>query len=401
MTASRDPAVDESFLDRVPLPVLVLRGQALEHNLAAMRDYSRRHDVELAPHVKTHLSPQLWRRQEAYGATACTLATVAQVRAMVEHAGVRRVLLANEVVAPGDLAALCRLRREHPDLEVMVFVDSTAAVGAMDRGLARSGADLGPLGVLVEVGPSGGRTGARGVDEARAVARAAAASERLQVVGVSGYEGVLASQGAVADRPRVVDAYLGDGETALRALLDADLVDRRPAILTFGGSDLYPAVVARLADAFDPDDVRVVLRSGCYVLHDHGLYARAQAAMPDGAGLPVFEPVLEVWGPVLSVPEPGRAVVGVGKRDASYDVEPPVPLRRRRDGQETALAELTVERLFDQHAILVGAGTRALAVGDLVAFGISHPCATMDRWRSAWIVDAAGDPVEEIVTLFG
>ena len=44
-------------------PVLVLREEQLVHNITTMADYCRRHRVELAPHAKTSLSPQLIRHQ--------------------------------------------------------------------------------------------------------------------------------------------------------------------------------------------------------------------------------------------------------------------------------------------------------------------------------------------------
>jgi D-serine deaminase-like pyridoxal phosphate-dependent protein len=63
--------------------------------------------------------------------------------------------------------------------------------------------------------------------------------------------------------------------------------------------------------------VRVVLRSGCYLTHDDGLYARASP-------LPELRPALELWARVLSCPEPGLAIAGFGKRDAPYDIDLPV-----------------------------------------------------------------------------
>ena len=70
---------------------------------------------------------------------------------------------------------------------------------------------------------------------------------------------------------------------------------------------------------------RLLLRSGCYVTHDHGVYERTgpgtRGAL-DGA----FEPALEVWAPVLSRPEAGRALVGAGKRDLAYDMGLPIVL---------------------------------------------------------------------------
>ena len=69
------------FEDLVP-PVVVLRERALEHNLELMSAYCRANGVELAPHGKTSMAPQLWARQLDAGAWGVTAATPVQARAM-------------------------------------------------------------------------------------------------------------------------------------------------------------------------------------------------------------------------------------------------------------------------------------------------------------------------------
>jgi D-serine dehydratase len=146
-----------------------------------------------------------------------------------------------------------------------------------------------------------------------------------------------------------------------------------------------------------------VIRPGCYVTHDSGLYRRLTA--PDGEplpGLPRLEHALEVWGVVQSLPEPGLAIVGVGKRDVSYDVEPPIPLRLHRPGSDSAprpAEGLHVRSLWDQHLSLAGE-TADLRIGDLVGFGISHPCATFDRWTALFTVDDDYRVTGAVTTLF-
>lgn len=62
-------------------------------------------------------------------------------------------------------------------------------------------------------------------------------------------------------------------------------------------------------------------------------------------------------------------------------------------------SDMRVVRLWDQHAaIAIPAGS--LAVGDLIGFGISHPCATFDRWRALMTVDSDYRVTGAITTLF-
>jgi D-serine dehydratase len=79
----------------------------------------------------------------------------------------------------------------------------------------------------------------------------------------------------------------------------------------------------------------------------------------------------------------------MGMRDVSFDQGFPVALSAWRDGRKIASAERTVLKLNDQHAFLAIDGDDELKVGDIVEFGISHPCTCMDRWR--WIFELGDD----------
>ena len=139
-----------------------------------------------------------------------------------------------------------------------------------------------------------------------------------------------------------------------------------------------------------------MLRAGCTITHDHGLYERG-SPFADGPG-PRFRPAIEAWGSVLSRPEPEVAVIGLGKRDVPSDIEPPIPLRMRDD--DRSLAGMRVERLMDQHAICRVPAELSLAPGEVVAFGISHPCAAFDRRRVLFELDDDDRVVGAIATVF-
>ena len=75
---------------------------------------------------------------------------------------------------------------------------------------------------------------------------------------------------------------------------------------------------------------RVLLRSGCYLSHDAGHYRRLvdllEARLPGAWRAPShLAPALEVWGQVLSRPEPGLAFLNLGKRDVAHDLGLPRP----------------------------------------------------------------------------
>jgi D-serine dehydratase len=335
----------------VPLPVLVLRESALAHNLGVMQAWCDARGLSLAPHGKTTMARDLIRRQLEAGAWGMTAATVPQLTVM-RAAGARRVILANELVGAPEIAWF---EREREGIEAYCLVDSVAGVEALAAGVRA------PLRVLLELG--GPRAGCRSAEAALAVADAVAAAPPLALAGVEGFEGTL-EEGAV---DRFLE-FLREVVVALDARDAFDGVDE--IVATAGGSAFFDHVAERLRFDGLSRPVRVVLRSGCYLTHDDGLYA---AATP----LPTLRAALELWARVLSCPEPGLAIAGFGKRDAPYDLG--LPVVRSHAGVQ-------VQALNDQHAYLRDP-RGVLAVGDTVVCGISHPCTAFDKWPLIGVVD--------------
>jgi D-serine dehydratase len=367
-------------------PVAVLKTAALRHNLDWMRRFCERHRVTLAPHGKTTMSPQLFGAQLANGAWGITLATVPQLQ-VAHRFGVRRVLLANQLVAPADLKAALSLLHGDPGFECIVLADSLAGVARLAEAVAAHPL-LRPLPVLVELGLAGKRAGCRTPEAAITVARAIAGAPGLQLAGFEGYEGLLVTDDREADLA-AVDAFLSQLTGLVRTADDEGLFTGAEILLSAGGSSYFD-LVARGFGAVSglSRPVRAVLRSGCYLTSDHGTYERmigelnAREAEADG-----LRPALEVWAMVQSRPEPTLAILTMGKRDVSYDADLPRPLLYHRPGPGTPHAlppDCSIFKLNDQHAYLRLPEDHplctGLAVGDLVGCGISHPCTTFDKW---------------------
>jgi D-serine deaminase-like pyridoxal phosphate-dependent protein len=385
------------------LPVAVLRVGALDHNIARMQRWAAERGAELAPHVKTTMAPWIMARQLAAGAWALTVATCTQAQVCVDL-GAPRVLIANEVVDPADVAWLAAQLREPGGTRLICYVDSLAGVGLLADGLSSHQAGR-PLDLLVEMGGTDGRAGCRGVAEAVAVADRASRSPLLRVRGAGGFEGVIATGRAYADLAQV-DAFCDRIHSLGDALVGAGLVDiaREPLILSAAGSIYFDRVAARLGRPLPAGhDPLVVLRSGGYISHDHGYLDELS---PLTGTDDVFAPALEIQARVVSVPQDDLAVIGAGKRDVGTDIGLPIVLGcldpdempRRADG-------LYVDRIFDQHAVVrprSGGNLRGeLAVADTVRLGISHPCTTFDRWQHLIALDDHDRIVDVVRTFFG
>ena len=396
------------------LPAVVLRRDALDHNLDRFARWCAEHNVDYAPHGKTTMAPQLWAEQLEGGAWGITAATVAQARTMRRY-GVRRVLVANEIVEPGQLRWVADALAE-PGFDLISLVDSPAGLAAMEKALSEAGAPR-PLPVLVELGVPGRRTGVRGLDAAAELAERVAASRWVRLAGIEGYEGVLrarrdiASPGPGPGTGDGADGRRGGAEAVpayLAELMDLAVVaDRRglfsgtdEIIVTAGGSayfDLVADAFAALPPLSRP--VHAVVRSGCYLTHDHISYELVSPLRREADADPL-RPALVAYARVLSCPEPGRALLGGGKRDVPFDVHLPVPLTVWRAGTARAVdGRATVVALNDHHAFCDYDGD-LLAVGDVVELGLSHPCTTFDKWALIPVVDADGRVVDAVRTLF-
>ncbi len=374
----------DPFDDGAVGPLCTLKASALDHNLSTMAAWCRARCVDLAPHGKTHMAPQLFAMQGAAGACAVTLATISQVRTYRAF-GTSAVILANELVDEAGLRWLGAELDAHPDFDLTCWVDSVRGVELMTAALQAAGAHR-PVDVCVEVGMAGGRTGCRGAGEVDEVARAATASERLRLVGIAGYEAALGHE-VTPDAYATVRDYLTEMRTAVLRL--APLFEADDVIVTAGGSTYFDAVADELTGWPAGMVVRTILRSGCYLTHDDGLYRRTS---PLG-GLWGLRPALSVWAQVTSRPEADLALVTMGRRDVSFDQDLPVPY---------GLPDSAVVKLNDQHAYLrLGAADRdRVEVGSWVEFGISHPCTVFDKWQLIPVLNDHGRVVDLIRTFF-
>ena len=390
----------------LPLPLAILKDSALRHNAAWMRGFLRMTGMAIAPHGKTSMSPQLLARQLADGAWGISVATVQQLR-VCRAGGINRVLLANQLVGKQGIAYVLDELARDTEFDFFALIDSVASAEALARA-ARARNPGRPLKLLIECGSAGGRAGCRSVAESIAVARAVAAAQPyLELAGVEGYEGAVppAASGAQDDRIR---EFVGFMASVANALTQQDLLPSDPIILTAGGSAWFDLVSA-LPRALNGRPTRVVIRSGCYLTHDSDAYARGAVAMLErDPGIRALGPglrdALEVWSYVQSLPEPGLAILTMGKRDVSHDLHLPYArwMCRPRSGAQPAQLPRgsAITALNDQHAFMRVPPELQLQVGDMIGCAISHPCTTFDKWRFLPIVDDRYNVVDAITTSF-
>lgn len=382
-----------------PLPAAVVYQSRLDNNLQWMQRFAEQQNVKLCPHGKTTMTPAFFQQQLKAGAWGLTLATVAQVQVAYE-AGARRILMANQLVGRANMAAISqRVAAEEP-LEFYCLVDSPDNVRQLGEFFGEQGQ---VLPVLLEVGVPGGRCGCRTEAQIEAVLEAVAAQPALALAGVETYEGMIHGP----DAEEKVRQHLRRVRDICQQLLERGCFHQEPVILTGAGSAWYDLVAQEFTEQHD-ERILPVIRPGCYLIHDQGIYWEAQSKIR--ARLPAgctpegdLQSSLEVWAYVQSLPEPGVAILTLGKRDVAFDAGLPQPSLHYRPGHRApvpAPKHWQVQSIMDHHSTLHFPESTDLRVGDIIALSTSHPCLTFDKWRQLLIIDNQFNVIDQVSTYF-
>jgi D-serine dehydratase len=371
------------FTANFQFPIMVLKEAAIKNNIAQMMSFCNSVDAQLAPHVKTTMSPQLAQMQVAAGATALTVANFWQGRIFLKH-GFKNLIIANEVLDPTAIAEIAKINKQK-QAEIIFYVDSILALEIIQKHTPLEGEQN----LFIEVGTENGRGGVRELSLVEQLAQRIKADKRLNLIGVTGFEG------AVPDAARGRRGEKKISKFCQKIVAAAELAypykSDQPFVISAGGS-AYFDIVARELNKFEKPR-RLLLRSGGYITHDHKYY---EEIYPFASTDRSFQPAIEVWAQVISKPEKGFGVLNLGKRDIGNDLHNPIPIKSY-DGQVKSFSAV-IEKLNDQHGYL---RTRAdFQLAQLIGLGISHPCTTFDKWRLVPLVNDNYDVVDCLQTFF-
>jgi len=372
----------------VSLPVAVLYQQRIENNLQWMQKFSNASNVKLAPHGKTTMTPELFKQQMSSGAWAMTFATAHQVSVAYQH-GVKRIMMANQLVGKQNMQIIADLL-SNKDFEFYCVVDSVDNVDQLGAFFKNVNLDLN---ILLEIGVKGGRCGCRSNEQIEAVIQAIDNHENLLLSGVEFYEGVIHGDNA----EKLIRNFLTSVIHTTNNLLSNNKFSTAKVILTGAGSAWYDVVSDVFTSAHLDDAIIPVIRPGCYIIHDTGIYQDAQSAVLQRSQIGCdlggdLQSTLEVWAYVQSIPESNLAVIGMGKRDVAFDDGMPTPELLFRPNSHSRKpsnvgSEWKITAVMDQHAFLKFPEGADIKVGDMIAFSTSHPCLTFDKWRNVLMID--------------
>jgi D-serine deaminase-like pyridoxal phosphate-dependent protein len=352
----------------VDTPCLYVDIDLLDRNIADMQAAMDARGVALRPHVKTHKSVAIARRQLAAGAAGLSVGTLGEAEVMAD-AGLMDLFVAYPIWADGPKSA--RLAALHARAQLIVGADSVEGARRLAAAVAGSRR---PLRVAVEIDSGQHRTGVAA--GAAADVAAAARDAGLEVTGVfthggHGYTSAADRAGAAADEVRL----LGEAAAGLAgAGFDVSLISA-------GSSPT--AVMSAVAPVTEE-------RPGTYVFWDRQMVGLG-AGEPDSVALVVLSTV-------VSTAVPGQVVLDAGAKTLTKDR----PAWLEGFGALPAYPAATIERVYDYHAVVsVPAGTPTPTLGELVAIVPNHVCPVVNQFDELvvgrggvelerWPVDARG-----------
>jgi D-serine dehydratase len=233
--------------------------------------------------------------------------------------------------------------------------------------------------------------------------------------GVECYEGLVAKD-TYDETMKEVDRLLAlTVDVFMHANSKGAFAKRPEVILTAGGSAYFDRVVHHFKRVNNVPGTRIVLRGGSSLTYDHGFYMthlanmdrRKGFATDDGtvSALKSFKPALEMFAGVVSLQDKGIAVMNMGIRDLPYDLGYPTPLRQYRDGKRLSgldgpAPKWAITKSNDQHCYMSYPADAGIKVGDVFAFGISHPCTAFDKWKVLYRVDDEFNVTGALKTFF-
>ena len=308
-------------MDELDTPAAVVDLDRVDRNLERWQSYCERVGLANRPHIKTHRSVEIARRQAALGAVGITCQKLGEAEVMAE-AGLTDILLAYNVIGAAKLERLAGLLER---ASITVTVDDEALLPGLRRAARR-----GELGVLVDCDTSLGRTGVptpeRAAELARAVTRAG--------LRFDGYFTYPAPPGAM---------------TFLEAAADRVA----PRVVSVGGTpSMWEAEKLR--------PTATEYRAGTYAFHDRTTVAAGAATLDDVA--------LTVRATVVSRPAADRAILDAGSKALTSDPGP-------AEGHGTILEapNAVIEKLNEEHAYVRLEG-ETLELGQQVSVVPNHAC---------------------------
>ncbi|GBG10905.1 Alanine racemase, N-terminal domain family protein [Paenibacillus agaridevorans] len=336
-------------IEQMETPAVAIDLDILDANLKRTAELAAKAGVNLRPHIKTHKSVWIARKQIEYGAVGITVAKLGEAEVMADG-GIDDILIAFPLVGAGKLKRLAALIER--GVRVTVSVDSVeAASGISDVGVA-AGIRI-PLYLDINTGLN--RCGLEPGLPSAELAIQISALPGVEVKGLMTHAGHSYGCGDAEGARKVAFAEAGALLATQQILRERGL--EVPEISV--GSTPTSKFVEQLSGVTE-------MRPGAYVFGDGsqlfpGLIDESECAM-------------RIHATVVSAPRPGALIVDAGSKTLTSDVS----VHRKGYGYLPDYPEIFVERLSEEHGILAVPDDCSLRIGDVLSIIPNHCCTVVN-----------------------
>lgn len=348
-------------------PSLLVDLDALEANLQLMSGYFANRHAKLRPHFKSHKCTTIAKMQLKAGAIGITCAKLAEAETLA-NAGIKNILIANEIVGPIKIARLIELTKRADPIVAIDNVDNVKMLSDMAQEAGVT------INFLVEIDVGQGRCGVAPGSAALELAKFASSLPGIKFLGLQGYEGHAVD--LRDDRERIDKTKL-----SLKALVDTRRIIEcsgiKVQIVSGGGTGTYD--INGETDGIDE------VQAGSYALMDWW-YTDIR---------PEFRQAMSILVTVISRPRPNIAIIDVGRKGCGAEWGPP----RLKNLPGAKIPSFNSE----EHGTiqLPDDAIAKIKVGDKLEIVPSHGCTTSNLYREfvahkngqvvgRWPIEASG-----------
>ena len=317
-------------VDQLDTPALCVDLDAMEANIRELSAACREYGVAWRPHAKCHKSIDVGRKLIAAGASGLTCAKLGEAEVFAA-AGIKDLLIANELVGPLKVARLVALRRIADPVFCIDHLDQARPISQ-----AMQSAGLRVRAVL-EINIGMNRAGILPGDPALALAKEVNRLPGIELSGVMAWEGHLVTVEDQADKEARIRAALSQ----LTATRDQLVSNGLPCpIVSCGGTGSFPISMSH------PGVTEI--EAGGAIFMD-AFYRRK-------CRISAFQLALKVVTTVVSRPAPERAIIDAGRKTMNMEMAMPFVLCRE---------DIEVKSLSAEHGTLILApSAQNLSIGD-------------------------------------
>jgi len=321
----------------IETPALIIDADVMENNMKIMQDWLRGKNIRLRPHFKTPKTPIIAWKQMENGASGVCAQKLGETEVLV-NAGIKDILLTNQIVDRAKIAKLVNLRKYS---DVKVLVDNAENVKVLSKHARRKGVKLD---VLVELDVGMNRCGLLNPREALELAKLVDKSDGLAFEGLQCYSGHLQMADLTMGKEKKIEECK---KVCDKIREDKELFDKEglhPELVTGAGTGTYKYEYPELDE----------IQPGSYIFMDWKYKKVA----------PEFDNALTLLATVVSAPSRERAIIDAGLKAISTDGG--MPIVKGMEGVECLV------RSEEHSALKISDPSIRFNIGDKIEIYPSH-----------------------------